>query len=66
MARESTAVVKPGKENPGGSGRRLSAQERHRRIAEAAYYKAERRNFVPGEDQLDWYEAEREIDSQSA
>jgi len=32
-------------------------------IAEAAYYRAERRGFAPGNDFLDWLEAEREIRS---
>lgn len=30
-------------------------------IAEAAYYRAEKRGFAPGSDYLDWLEAEREI-----
>ena len=30
-------------------------------IAEAAYYKAEKRNFHPGNELLDWLEAKREI-----
>jgi sterol desaturase/sphingolipid hydroxylase (fatty acid hydroxylase superfamily) len=30
-------------------------------IAEAAYYKAEKRNFRPGNELLDWLEAKREI-----
>lgn len=30
-------------------------------IAEAAYYKAEKRNFYPGYELLDWLEAKREI-----
>jgi hypothetical protein len=30
-------------------------------IAEAAYYKAEKRGFAPGCDFLDWLEAEKEI-----
>lgn len=33
----------------------------HRRIAEAAYYRAERRGFAPGSEELDWLEAEAEI-----
>lgn len=36
---------------------------RARMIAEAAYYKAESRGFAPGSDQLDWFEAEREIEA---
>jgi hypothetical protein len=30
-------------------------------IAEAAYYRAEKRGFQPGNDFLDWLEAEREF-----
>ena len=37
--------------------------EQHRYIAEAAYYRAERRGFVPGFEELDWLEAEREVAS---
>lgn len=33
----------------------------HRKIAEAAYYRAERRGFAPGGETLDWFEAEAEI-----
>lgn len=36
--------------------------ERRRRIAEGAYYKAERRGFSPGGEDGDWFDAEREID----
>ena len=39
-----------------------NAAERRQKIAEAAYYKAERRGFSPGRDELDWFEAEKEID----
>jgi hypothetical protein len=30
-------------------------------IAEAAYYRAEKRGFAPGYEHLDWLEAEKEI-----
>lgn len=33
----------------------------HRMIAEAAYYRAEKRGFAPGYDYMDWIEAERQI-----
>jgi hypothetical protein len=33
-------------------------------IAEAAYFKAEKRGFAPGMEMLDWLEAEREITEQ--
>jgi len=40
-------------------------EERNRRIAIAAYYRAERRGFAPGGELEDWLEAEREV-SESA
>jgi hypothetical protein len=35
--------------------------DKQRRVAEAAYYRAERRGFVHGADQDDWFAAEREL-----
>ena len=32
-------------------------------IAEAAYYRAQKRRFVPGAEVLDWLEAEKEVDA---
>ena len=43
-------------------GSDAAADDRHRRIAEAAYYRAQRRGFRPGYEDEDWLEAEREID----
>lgn len=40
-----------------------SNQERYERIAEAAYYRAEQRDFAPGHEVEDWLAAEKEIDS---
>lgn len=40
---------------------RPTAAERRAMIAEAAYYKAEQRGFMPGFEELDWFEAEQEI-----
>ena len=39
----------------------VSAAERYAMIQEAAYYRAEKRNFAPGFDAEDWADAEREI-----
>ncbi|EGV29539.1 hypothetical protein ThidrDRAFT_3276 [Thiorhodococcus drewsii AZ1] len=39
-----------------------SEQQRLAMVQEAAYYKAEKRNFGPGHETEDWAEAEREID----
>ncbi|HAJ92510.1 MAG TPA: DUF2934 domain-containing protein [Gammaproteobacteria bacterium] len=38
------------------------ATERHRMIAEAAYYQAEKRGFQSGHALLDWLEAEKDVD----
>lgn len=38
-----------------------SSPERRQRIAEAAYYRAERRGFAAGGEDDDWLEAEQEI-----
>jgi hypothetical protein len=37
---------------------------REARIAEAAYWRAERRGFAPGGELEDWLQAERELDEQ--
>ncbi len=42
----------------------VDAAEQWRRIAEAAYYRAERREFCPGCEMEDWLAAEREIGEQ--
>lgn len=39
----------------------VGAQDTAAMIAEAAYYKAERRGFRPGNELYDWLEAEREV-----
>jgi hypothetical protein len=55
----SGAVSQPGAGEQPGSG---DDSDRRKRIAEAAYYSAERRGFQPGGEMDDWLEAEREID----
>jgi hypothetical protein len=40
----------------------MDANSRHTMIAEAAYYRAQRRGFENGHDLQDWLEAEAEID----
>jgi hypothetical protein len=42
---------------------RLTAAERHQRICELAYRRAEQRGFAPGNEIEDWLEAEREVDA---
>ena len=48
-------------ESAKGPGPALSAQERQMLIERAAYFRAERRGFVPGGELQDWIEAEAEI-----
>ncbi len=43
-----------------------SAEERYKRIAEAAYRRAEGRGFTPGGEIEDWLAAETEIDAEVA
>jgi Protein of unknown function (DUF2934) len=40
---------------------RVTAQERQQWIATAAYFKAQRRGFTPGQEASDWFEAEAEV-----
>lgn len=42
-------------------GPALSAQERERFVAQAAYFRAEKRGFAPGCELQDWIEAEAEV-----
>jgi hypothetical protein len=42
---------------------RLTPAERHRRICDLAYRRAEMRGFEPGHEQEDWLDAEREVDA---
>jgi len=39
----------------------ITDDERERMIREAAYYRAERRGFAPGDEMSDWLAAESEV-----
>ena len=41
----------------------VTAEERWKMIAAAAYYRAEARGFEPGHEHEDWLVAEREVDT---
>ena len=66
MARKKTRRAGPvaGPEAGSGpaAGARITPEERRRMIAEAAYYRAERRGFATGGELEDWIQAETEID----
>jgi len=69
-------VTPPGQNEATTSGAQLEAPtkslpaipplERHLRIAQAAYYIAERRGFAPGNELEDWLQAEAEVESRNA
>jgi hypothetical protein len=42
--------------------KRVSDEERRAMISRAAYFRAERRNFAPGQELEDWVAAEAEVD----
>jgi hypothetical protein len=42
--------------------KRVSEEERRNMIARAAYFRAERRNFAPGQELADWAAAEADVD----
>ena len=48
----------------GGSARegKISPERHQQMIAEAAYFRAERRGFAPGAESRDWLESEVEIE----
>ncbi len=46
---------------PDSDPKQLSAEEIYRMIREAAYLKAEARDFAPGVELNDWLEAEKEV-----
>ena len=41
----------------------MDNDERHRKVAEAAYYRAQQRGFSGSSELEDWLEAEREFDA---
>ena len=58
-AASSRQASKSGEADPAPGG----DCSRDQLIAEAAYYRAERRGFEPGNEMSDWFEAESEINT---
>jgi len=56
------AAVRRTKKTPAMTMENISASEREQLIAEAAYYRAERRGFQGGDPVQDWIEAEAEVE----
>lgn len=63
--RARSAQAKPPRTARGKPAHRapVSAEDRHAMIAEAAYLRAERRGFEPGQENEDWLAAEVEVDA---
>lgn len=59
--RSRLAKVQPETQREVRKIREPSDDEIRRMIAEAAYYRAEKRGFSPGSEEQDWREAEREV-----
>jgi len=45
----------------GGREMSVTPEQRHQMVAEAAYQRAQKRDFVGGDPENDWYEAEAEV-----
>jgi hypothetical protein len=61
--RNKVAKKVTGKPLAASTRARITPGERHRRIAEAAYFKAEQHGFSGRDPAQDWYEAEAEIEA---
>lgn len=61
VTRASTGTRRASPGRPDGPSA-ISAEERHKLIAKAAYYRAERRGFRCGCPEHDWFDAEAEVD----
>jgi hypothetical protein len=46
-----------------GNSQQVNGEDRESMIAEAAYFRAERRGFAGGDPVVDWLEAEAEVDA---
>lgn len=65
-SRQHVALPESRRAAPRGAGGEISAEERYRMIAEAAYYRAVKRGFVGGDTVNDWLEAQAEVDAELA
>ena len=59
---KKSAVKKVAKKSTTPSSLDITPEERWKMVAVAAYHKAEKRNFEPGNELEDWTESEKEID----
>ena len=59
---KKAAVKKVAKKPSKPSSLDITPEERWKMVAVAAYHRAEKRNFAPGNELYDWTESEKEID----
>lgn len=57
---KSAATTRQTREAPAPAA--VGPKERYHGVAEAAYYRAEHRGFLPGYELQDWLDAEAELD----
>ena len=74
VTRETSAIPDANESRPGANQMAESggtsddstsgavSEERRKKIAEGAYFRAERRGFSAGNEDTDWFEAEKEVD----
>lgn len=58
-----TTSSKPDRKAPASVAPLIDPERRRALIAEAAYFRAERRGFAPGHEAEDWLAAEVEVDT---
>lgn len=56
------AIKTAGTREPAARPKVWAGEDRYRMIAEAAYFRAERRGFASGSELFDWLAAEIEVD----
>lgn len=60
--KKTVAKKKVAKKSTKPSSLNITPEERWKMVAVAAYHRAEKRNFEPGNELYDWTESEKEID----
>ena len=58
-----TTTDKPARKSRTNAAPMIDPERRRALIAEAAYFRAERRGFAPGHEAEDWLAAEAEVDT---
>ncbi len=61
-SKNGAAVSEPIYDSLTHSALQIDSSKRNEMIAMSAYFRAEKRNFVPLNDLADWFESEQEVD----